>query len=95
MACGAAKPEGSVSSLDEGCKVYVRLAGLVDFAAELSRTTKQLEAARKELAGVEKVLNNPGFMAKATEEVIADKRGRQATLTASIALMEEQVRDFS
>ena len=95
VASGAAKPEGSVSSLDEGCKVYVCLAGLVDFAAELSRTTKQLEDARKELASVEKVLGNPGFMAKATEEVIADKRERQANLRASIALMEEQVRDFS
>ena len=91
----ADKPAGSVGRLEQGLRIYVKLEGLVDFAKEVERTTKQLEAARKELAGVEKVLGNPGFMAKAAPEIIADKRERVEKLTESIALLEEQIRDLS
>ncbi|MBS5451403.1 MAG: valine--tRNA ligase [Coriobacteriia bacterium] len=91
----ADKPAGYVGRLEQGLRIYVNLTGLVDFGKEVERTTKQLEAARKELASVEKVLGNAGFMAKAAPEIVADKRERVAKLTESIALLEEQIRDLS
>ena len=63
-------------TVDAGLEVYVTLAGIVDLEQEARRLAKQLEAQRKELAGVEKTLGNPGFVAKAAPEVVAAKRER-------------------
>jgi valyl-tRNA synthetase len=92
---GLPKPAGSVSSLDESLKIYVELAGLVDFDKELARVNKQLSKAKSDLASVEKVLANPGFLAKATPEVIADKHQKKAALEESIELMNVEIADFS
>ncbi len=89
------KPAGSVSSLDESLKVYVELSGLVDFDKELARTRKLLEKAQRELESVDKVLSNQGFLAKATPEVIADKKEKRASIAESIELMNAQIADFS
>ena len=95
VATGAEKPAGSVSAFVENMRVYVRLAGLVDFEKEAARTAKALAKAEKDLASVQRVLGNPGFMAKATDEVIAEKRAKLEELTASISLMKAQIQDFS
>ncbi len=88
------KPSGSVMTVDAGLEIFIDLAGLVDLAAEAQRLTKQLEAQKKELAGVEKTLANPGFVAKAAPEVIAAKQARQEALNESIAVLEAQISDL-
>ncbi len=95
LAAGVAKPAASLSALDEGLKLYVELGGLVDFEKEVRRTQGQLDKARKELAGIVKVLGNEGFLAKAADSVVDEKRARQAELEESIALMEAQIADLS
>ena len=95
VAADAAKPAGSVMTVDAGLEIYIELADLVDLAAESARLTKQLEAQKKELAGVEKTLANPGFVAKAAPEVIEEKRARVSKLTESIAVLEAQIRDLA
>lgn len=89
-----AKPSGSVMTVDAGLEIFIELAGLVDLAAEAQRLAKQVEAQKKELAGVEKTLANPGFVAKAAPEVIAAKQERQAALKESIAVLEAQISDL-
>ena len=86
-----AKPAGSVMSVESGLEMFIELAGLVDLGAEAARLTKQVEAQKKELAGVEKTLSNPGFVAKAAPEVIAAKQERKAALAESIAVLEAQI----
>ncbi len=88
------KPAGSVMTVDAGLEMYIDLAGLVDLAAEAQRLTKQLEAQKKELAGVEKTLSNPGFVAKAAPDVIAAKQARKEALNESIAVLEAQISDL-
>ncbi len=90
----AAKPEGSISFVDGGLEVFVVLGGLVDLSKESQRLKKELEKNQKQLAGIAKTLGNPGFMAKATEEVIAKKREQEAELTQTIAQLEAQLADF-
>ncbi len=58
------RPASSVVTVEAGLEIYVALAGLVDLEQEAQRISKQLEAQRKELAGVEKTLANPAFVAK-------------------------------
>ena len=82
-------------TVDAGLEILVDLAGLVDLEQEAKRLAKQVEAQRKELAGVEKTLANPGFVAKAAPEVIADKKARVERLNESIALLEAQIRDLA
>ena len=89
-----AKPAGSVMSVESGLEMFIELAGLVDLGAEVARLTKQVEAQKKELAGVEKTLSNPGFVAKAAPEVIAAKQERKAALAESIAVLEAQISEL-
>ena len=88
------KPSGSVMTVDAGLEIFIDLAALVDLAAEAQRLTKQLEAQKKELAGVEKTLSNPGFVAKAAPDVIAAKQARKEALNESIAVLEAQISDL-
>ncbi len=83
--------EGSVSVITESAKIYIPLNELVDFEAEKARLQKELEAAKKDLEFVENKLNNPGFMAKAPEKVVAQQRDAQEKHKAKIAMLEESL----
>ena len=83
--------EGSVSVITESAKIYIPLNELVDFEAEKARLQKELDAAKKDLEFVENKLNNPGFMAKAPEKVVAQQRDAQAKHKAKIAMLEESI----
>ena len=83
--------EGSVSVITESAKIYIPLNELVDFEAEKARLQKELDAAKKDLEFVENKLNNPGFMAKAPEKVVAQQRDAQAKHKAKIAMLEESL----
>ncbi len=83
--------EGSVSVITESAKIFIPLNELVDFEAERARLQKELDAAKKDLQFVENKLNNPGFVAKAPEKVIAQEREKQAKHQAKIAMLEESL----
>ena len=83
--------EGSVSVITESAKIFIPLNELVDFTAEKARLQKELETAKKDLEFVENKLNNPGFMAKAPEKVVAAQREAQAKHSAKIAMLEESI----
>lgn len=65
------------------------LAGFIDIAAEHARLGKELDKTAKDMAAISGRLNNPGFVAKAPEEVIEEARERQAALLARRAKIEE------
>ena len=46
------------------------LEGVIDFAAEKARLSKELEKIAKDMAGIDARLGNPGFVAKAPPEVL-------------------------
>ncbi|WP_019855078.1 valine--tRNA ligase [Actinopolyspora mortivallis] len=73
-----------VGLADGEVTVGIDLSGAVDVAAERKRLTKDLEAARKELDGTEKKLNNPSFTEKAPAEVVDKIRSRRQTALAEI-----------
>ncbi|MBQ8182552.1 MAG: valine--tRNA ligase [Clostridia bacterium] len=83
--------EGSVSVITESAKIFIPLNELVDFEAERARLQKELDVAKKDLQFVENKLNNPGFVAKAPEKVIAQEREKQAKHLAKIAMLEESL----
>jgi valyl-tRNA synthetase len=67
--------------LDEAT-VALPLEGVIDFAAEKARLLKEREKVEKDAAAIDSRLNNPGFVAKAPEEVLEETRERKAELDA-------------
>ena len=83
--------EGSVSVVTADATIYLPLAQLVDFEAEKKRLGKELAEAEKKLGFIENKLNNPGFLAKAPEAVIAQQKEDGAKLQEKIALLKSSI----
>ncbi|MCY1068857.1 valine--tRNA ligase [Nannocystis sp. RBIL2] len=73
-------PKEAATEVVRGAEVILSLAGLVDFAAERTRLSKDLEKARKEADGLTAKLQNPGFRGKAPADVIAKGEARLVEL---------------
>lgn len=72
----AAKPNESAVTLIGDIEVYTILSGLVDFEMEKARLMKEIDKYEKDAAKIEKKLSNPGFLAKAAQEVIDKDKAR-------------------
>jgi valyl-tRNA synthetase len=71
----SAAPQSAVA-VGPGFEVRVHLAGVVDFAAEDSRISKEIAKVDADLALMEKKLSNPSFVERAPAEVVEKDRGR-------------------
>ena len=89
------KPTNSISVVESGIETFVVLGGLVDLASEAKRLEKELAKAVKQLNGVVRTLDNPGFVAKASAEVIEKKRIQREDLQRTIEQLQVQISDFS
>jgi valyl-tRNA synthetase len=70
------KRPASAAAVGAGFEVRVGLAGAVDVAAETARISKDIEKVEQDLAGIERKLANPSFVAKAPPEVVEKDRAR-------------------
>jgi valyl-tRNA synthetase len=95
VAADAAKPAHAVVTVTSSAEVYVSLEGLVDFAAERERVTKELAKVAEELARLKKKLGNEGFLAKAAPEIIAKDRARASELAAAAESLAAQLVELS
>ncbi|MDR3766263.1 MAG: valine--tRNA ligase [Butyricicoccus sp.] len=73
-----ANVDSMVSVVTKGAQVYMPMGELVDFAKERARLTKEKAKVQKDIDFVMKKLNNPGFVNKAPEAVIAQEREKAA-----------------
>ena len=81
--------EDAVSVVVTDAVVYLPLAELVDFEAEIERLTKEEDRLSKELARVNGMLSNEKFISKAPETKINEEKAKLEKYTQ----MMEQVRD--
>jgi valyl-tRNA synthetase len=75
-----AKRPASAVAVGEGFEVRVGLAGAVDVAGESARIDKEIAKVDADLAGLERKLANPSFVAKAPPEVVEKDRARAEEL---------------
>ena len=68
--------QAAKSIVGSDIEVVVPLSGLVDVDAEKARIQKEIVKTEKEIAFVDKKLNNEKFVARAPEEVVEKERGR-------------------
>jgi valyl-tRNA synthetase len=86
---GAERPRGSMLAVGGEVEVLVGLRGLVDPAKEKERIERSLKRIEKDLAGLEKRLQNPSFVENAPPEVVAEARSQMAALE----LQRERLRE--
>jgi valyl-tRNA synthetase len=82
---------GSVSIVTADAKIYIPMGDLVDFEAERKRLLKDREAAEKKLAQINGKLSNPGFLAKAPQNVIDGQKADAEKLTEKIKMIDESL----
>ncbi|MBR2079082.1 MAG: valine--tRNA ligase, partial [Clostridia bacterium] len=83
--------DGSVSIVTADAKIYIPMGDLVDFEAERKRLLKDREAAEKKLAQINGKLSNPGFLAKAPQNVIDGQKADAEKLTEKIKMIDESL----
>ncbi len=72
---GLPKPPASVADVVKGIETFLVVEGAVDLDKEKDRLQKELERLTKAIGGVEKKLNNEGFLKGAKPEVVdAEKK---------------------
>ncbi|MBE6984113.1 MAG: valine--tRNA ligase [Ruminococcaceae bacterium] len=81
--------ESMASCVTHDAALYMPMSQLVDVEKELARIAKEKEKAQKGLAGILGKLNNPGFIAKAPEAVVAAEREKAAKYESLIKQLEE------
>ncbi len=84
----------SVRIVTDSATVYMPLSDLVDFSAELERLQKEMEKANTDKEFFEKKLNNPNFVAKAPEALVATQREQYAKVMEKIKMLEESIADI-
>ncbi|MCD7872025.1 MAG: valine--tRNA ligase, partial [Clostridiales bacterium] len=80
-----------VTIITDGARIYIPLGDLVDFKAEKKRLEKELSAAKDKLEFINKKLNNPGFINKAPEKVVAQNQNDALKLKETIQNIENSI----
>jgi valyl-tRNA synthetase len=89
----ADRPADSAVAVLPDCRVILPLEGLVDKQAEAAKHRKALGDLDRQLTSLRAKLNNPGFLANAKPDVVAQQRAKEAELSsqreAVVALLGE------
>ena len=90
--------EKTVSAVGTPGELFIPLGDLVDFEKEIARLMKELENLNKETERARNKLNNPGFVAKAPEQLVQQERekleanqAKADALAARIAELRENL----
>lgn len=76
--------DGMVCCTTADAKLYIPMGQLVDVEKELERIGKELEKAKKNLAGIQAKLSNENFTARAPENVVNAEQEKAAKAQALI-----------
>src|SRR6266568_114260 len=77
--------------LSGGAEVAVPLEGLIDFAQERARLSREKEKLQKEATKLEAQLGNPDFVARAPAEKVEDLRARIADIGQRTASLDQML----
>jgi valyl-tRNA synthetase len=79
-----AAPAGSAQLIVRGAVVVLPLAGVIDFAAEKARLSKEVAKLESDIAKIDAKLANEDFVRRAPEEVVEENRERREEASARI-----------
>jgi valyl-tRNA synthetase len=81
--------------LSGGAEVAIPLEGLIDFADERARLSREKEKLQKEAEKLEAQLGNAGFVARAPAEKVAELRARVADIAARTVALNQMLEALS
>ena len=87
-------PDGAVTVVTDAATIYIPMKELMDFSKELERLEKELAKANVDKEFFEKKLNNPGFVAKAPEKVVAAQKEQLAKVLEKIENLLAGIEDI-
>jgi valyl-tRNA synthetase len=87
--------KGSARSSVDGMEIGLPLADILDFKAEATRLKKEIGAVSAEVRKISAKLDNPGFLAKAPEAVVAENRRRLDEEETRLAALEAALNRLS
>jgi valyl-tRNA synthetase len=87
-------PEKAMTAVITGLEIILPLEGLINIEEEIARLEKEYDKFTKEVERVEKKLNNPGFMKKAPENVVAEERAKEKDYREKRALVEARLNEL-
>lgn len=85
VAATVQKPPAAAEAVIGELVLYIPLAGIIDLDAERVRLNKRHQQAVKNVAAAQKTLENPNFLQRAPEQVVAQKREHLQRLLAEEA----------
>ena len=91
----ADKPQQAVTLVSGPVVCYLPLAGMVDRDAERARLRRELDDLARQVARLEALLANTGFVTKAPAEVVARERDKLAELRTAHAKLAERLAQLS
>ena len=90
------KPPASAEAVIGDLAIYIPLADVIDLEAEHARLSKRHQQATKDVAAAQKTLDNPNFIQRAPEQVVAQKQEllerlltEEKKLARSLAMLTE------
>lgn len=91
---GESAPASATALVGE-LELLVPMAGLIDVKAESARLQKEIDKLSKDLARVEGKLNNPKFVDKAPEAVVAKEKDKLAEMKGAHERLQQQLEEIS
>ena len=88
LSAAAEAPPGAVEIVVDGVSAWLTVAHLIDVDAEKARLARLLGKLKGDVAGFDRKLANPKFVARAPEAVVAEQRARRADAVASLRKFE-------
>ena len=89
ISSAASAPAGSVQLVVRGEVAALPLKGGIDLSAERARLAKEMQKADADIARCDGKLNNPKFMERAAEDVVAEEQEKRAEAVARKAKIAE------
>ncbi|MBP1581048.1 MAG: class I tRNA ligase family protein, partial [Oscillospiraceae bacterium] len=86
--------DSCVQVITSSARIFIPLAQLVDHEKEIARLNKEKADCEKDIKFLSGKLNNPGFVAKAPEKVIAVEREKLAKAEERMAKILESLKSF-
>jgi len=93
-AAGGTAPAGSAKLLAAGAELHLPLAGMLDLDEELARLARERERLVAELDRAERKLDNPAFVERAPEGVVAKARRRVTEVSEALGKVDAQLAEL-
>jgi valyl-tRNA synthetase len=86
--------QGAVCVITDSATIYMPMSDLIDLSGELERLEKELQKANVDKEFFEKKLNNPNFVAKAPEKLVAEQKEQLAKVLEKMENLNQSIADI-